>query len=613
MLDIMQLIDKRNKFNYNGEKFLDYASGNEIGLCFCKDNGSVYKMSLDRNYLITNNVKPQDKDEWVDLVLKGGDDEFLITTACGVRILLNNGFFIKGIYELGNIEFAQLYLIQLSKTKLKALNIGIYKGLGDIYSEYTLLDIIAHQNEDIAKNKHILTNKDNFSDEIITKAENDIKQAITTKLVMESDLANYDYQIYIKAIETFVNYQLENDIDYCINPKTMEITTIVFDDDEECSIFYPRYYSQSAFKIRELLKDEKFVKISSVARFLTIIPPSYILNGRIVDDYRQIVENTCVENHKPDNSKLYLEPIQKGDIIITETKNRMYPYSVHLITDDVGLVYILISDKITNSTPSQNICAVIRPQSVCPEYLYLYLASEIGQMILDLEFVGGVEDEISILLPKNDDDYYKDMFRARVLNEKSYNELAQTPKEQALTQIVLDAKNRGEFKVEFIDELVAKGESLGDILDAEFRAECIIVRNRNKIFKESIENDINELVACFEKGAYKAVFALAGSILEAFVTDWLGEIHGKDYFKEAYRVPGMGRNADFEAYIDAIKEIKKPEWDKEAEKAHFIRKKRNLIHASKLYKELKKGDEISEKVCKEVIEYLKDIIKTREI
>lgn len=132
-----------------------------------------------------------------------------------------------------------------------------------------------------------------------------------------------------------------------------------------------------------------------------------------------------------------------------------------------------------------------------------------------------------------------------------------------------------------------------------------------KQLENFIKNDIKELNICFKNKAYKATLALAGSILEAFLIDWLSEIHGKDYSKVDYEVWDIHKNAPKRAelvdYINAIKEIKKPKWMKEARKSHDIRKKRNLIHA----KLCLKSDEINEKVCEQVIDYLKDIFKTR--
>jgi tetrapyrrole methylase family protein/MazG family protein len=47
----------------------------------------------------------------------------------------------------------------------------------------------------------------------------------------------------------------------------------------------------------------------------------------------------------------------------------------------------------------------------------------------------------------------------------------------------------------------------------------------------------------------------------------------------------------------------------EAEKAHEIRNKRNLVHA----KLCMKSDDVNEETCRQVIEYLKDVLRTRGI
>ena len=62
-------------------------------------------------------------------------------------------------------------------------------------------------------------------------------------------------------------------------------------------------------------------------------------------------------------------------------------------------------------------------------------------------------------------------------------------------------------------------------------------------------------------------------------------------------------------YINEIKYIERPHWMEEASKAHEIRKKRNLVHAKLCIK----SDEINENICKQVIEYLKDVLKTRGV
>ena len=88
---------------------------------------------------------------------------------------------------------------------------------------------------------------------------------------------------------------------------------------------------------------------------------------------------------------------------------------------------------------------------------------------------------------------------------------------------------------------------------------------------------------------------LAGSVLEALLIDWLSEIKKVNFFKHDYMVfikdretnqykrdkagNCISKKADLRDYIDAIEEIKKPDWMEEASRAQHIREKRNLVHA----------------------------------
>ena len=143
-----------------------------------------------------------------------------------------------------------------------------------------------------------------------------------------------------------------------------------------------------------------------------------------------------------------------------------------------------------------------------------------------------------------------------------------------------------------------------------------IEENSNSIFynndaKEIILKDLTELHACFNNKLYKAAIILAGSILEAFLIDWLSEIKNEDYFSKDYLIYDKrlkrNRRADLKDYIDKIQYLKRPSWIDAAEKATEIRRKRNLVHA-KLYIN---DNDISKETCTEVINYLEYVVKTR--
>lgn len=133
----------------------------------------------------------------------------------------------------------------------------------------------------------------------------------------------------------------------------------------------------------------------------------------------------------------------------------------------------------------------------------------------------------------------------------------------------------------------------------------------NENAKKVILRDMKELRECFNRGTYKAAIIMAGSILEAFLIDWLSEINDTNYFEEDYLIYDKYRKsyrrADLKDYISTIEDLKKPNWFDAAKKATEIRKKRNLVHA-KLYIN---DDDISRETCTEVISYLEYVINTR--
>lgn len=103
-------------------------------------------------------------------------------------------------------------------------------------------------------------------------------------------------------------------------------------------------------------------------------------------------------------------------------------------------------------------------------------------------------------------------------------------------------------------------------------------------------DDITELGICFNHGAYKAAIFIAGSILEAVLTDWVSEMRQRNYFEEELTVPNRARNnrkkrADLSDLIEIVRKQQFPLWEDEAKKASVIREKRNLIHVRRSLKE----------------------------
>ncbi len=291
--------------------------------------------------------------------------------------------------------------------------------------------------------------------------------------------------------------------------------------------------------------------------------------GLPTEDERLVELKNQVQFLKPNKDNLY--DVQENDILIRfihiDGKKHEYTTRITLANKTAKIV---------------NVSAVIRTFNISPYYILTYLESDfvkewcfhnylvpeddeaddesLGELFVEVE-------KLPILIKNNlDDSFYK-----RQYEYKKYETLP------------IQRKMESSSKIGFFDK----------------NAKDIILR------------DMQELKQCFTAGAYKASIILAGSILEAFLIDWLSEINGKNYFEVDYvifdKYRNQDRRADLKDYIDAIEELKKPSWFDAAKKATEIRKKRNLVHA-KLYIDNK---DISKETCNEVISYLEYVINTR--
>ena len=96
------------------------------------------------------------------------------------------------------------------------------------------------------------------------------------------------------------------------------------------------------------------------------------------------------------------------------------------------------------------------------------------------------------------------------------------------------------------------------------------------MIQKLLSDDAKELISCLEVGAYKACMILCGSILETILLDWLSELENTNYF-----VDDDNMHINLYGVIRRLKEIYNPSWNSEANAAHDIRLKRNLVHPVK--------------------------------
>lgn len=393
------------------------------------------------------------------------------------------------------------------------------------------------------------------------------------------------YNKYISELEKWINEEYTPDHD----PEgEYEYNTIPLIEYSYTHVA-PEYYSRVAMDVRRLLEKEKIVCLGDVAEIIQprIIPET---EGKVITPKDL---NYPFETRGIGIRQASTVTIQKNDILFPTAGN--------------GKPFI-VPDEVTEDIYASQFIAVIRCGDISPEYLYLYLNSEVCQIIVEAQSLGtyfkkfslAALNNLPVIEPKEPASVYESQVYALTHIEKTYSESLVQQQKRLLTYQKAFAKNEYQKK-----------EKIEDILNIE-------IANKIKAFSEDnlrtfLTSDLQELNNCFRAKAYKATLILAGSILEAVLIDWLSDIHGVNYFDEEYYVTdrrtGRQKRADLIDYINEIKEIERPNWMEEATKAHEIRKKRNLVHAKLCIN----SDEINETVCRQVIDYLRDVLKTRGV
>lgn len=385
------------------------------------------------------------------------------------------------------------------------------------------------------------------------------------------DIYPVDFLKYCKQIEQWV-------IDGIV-PSDSDNYNFHFFSSKDIDInkVYPQRYTKAIYDIYNFLKQEQTVRLSTIA---SVIRPRPIRGERSkvisVRDFTYPFSCEKVgEGWKTDTL------VYKGDILC---KNGMID-KLYLLFDDIDEEIFAAANDI-----------VIRLNN--PElstYLYSYIQSDTGKTVISSNSIGTVLQRVTkrdleqfpVILPKRPAIEYDRYFRLQHYQQKSASEY-------------------NEFFSTFMQ--TPEANSVEDVLNTELIKTLKLYKG--EIIRKFLEEDIRELNACFRSKAYKATLIMCGSILEAILIDWVSEKHCKNYFEDEFYVTDKNsryKRADLIDYIDIIKEIQKPEWMEEANKAHIIRKKRNLVHA----KLCLKSGEINESICREVIDYLNDVLNTR--
>jgi hypothetical protein len=333
--------------------------------------------------------------------------------------------------------------------------------------------------------------------------------------------------------------------------------------------FNIEYYDCDLREEINWLEKEKWVTLESVAEIYvpkSTQTPSHILSPKHFD--------YPLSNQIPISKHGTNIILQKGDVLIS---------SIGL--DKAYLVYE--QPKVKDLSPLLTYY-VIRSKSelVTPYYLFLYLQSRTFQKyakrflsgtILQRASIRDVKDFPVVLPDKKTQEYSKDIF------EKLFLETARN-------------------QIDLINDLLF---SKKDIPDKQVQKEFVLEKLDNvRLYKRElisrlVTDDFSEISRCLTVSAYKSTLILSGSILEAFLLDWLSDIDQKNYF-EVKREPKLSEL--IERLTSQLGDAK--------EGALRINNKRNLVHPKRI---LQSQEKIVEKICLDVIKDLREVIKRRDL
>jgi len=305
-------------------------------------------------------------------------------------------------------------------------------------------------------------------------------------------------------------------------------------------------------------------------------------------------------------------PVKNEAGCVIKTKDFNYPLEVQKLTEgevtNVKLQKgdILFSDSfngtqkffLINETPNKPIypssfLVVIRltSKTVTPEYLFLYLQSETVKKYFLRNKSGGFFPritlsklkELPVIIPE----------QVTQIRSKNIFETLFLQKRENLVERI---------NKELFDNTIASMPIQREFLLEELENLRIWKRD---IIEKILRTDFNELEKCKQNKLYKSFLILSGSILEAFLLDWIGELENKNYFdldEEEYTLGKLIWKKLKQAHPDVF--------DADLiKRASEIKDKRNLVHPRVYFNSLEK---IDSKVCDEVLNNLREIFSKRK-
>lgn len=335
--------------------------------------------------------------------------------------------------------------------------------------------------------------------------------------------------------------------------------------------FYDPVLEEETKKLRQ----EKTINLSDLVLIIKPKKSSSKIKGRVI------------------KTKNFNYPINEKEIpteFITDTK--LKPGDILISESFSGETkYLLINRSDIKNLYASTFLTVLRPKSktINPEYLFLYLQSKVVKKYLAIYQVG-------VYFPRL---RKKDLENLPVIVPDK-NTLIRSKSLFDINFSIDRRKSIQDINRELFDKTKPSKPIQKELLLEELEELKIW---KKEIIEKVLKEDLKELNLSKNNKLYKSFLILAGSLLEAYLLDWISEIENKDYFSSNENQLTLGNLI--------WKKLKKsvPDIDKRLlEKADKIRLKRNLIHPREYFNyEL----EIDDNTCEEIINDLNYIFKNR--
>jgi len=386
------------------------------------------------------------------------------------------------------------------------------------------------------------------------------------------------WQVCDEYTEDFQDF-LEN-INYFFEYKNIKRTDLNINSYDEFNLenLNPLYYTKQAIKIRNEIEKNDYMLLSEFADIIAS-PTDKNIKARCINSksFQYPFEYNNLEAIEVERAI----KIKKGDIIA-------------LLIGEEPKFYLYNEEYNDICIKAGNYCIIRCKKSKNISYLVNYLNDEKARLFFASSLHGSYIHNLSkealmnlkVIIPNEQMLKIAEKTQSYVMNQKS------------ISPFEINKLIRDSYKIKYTKE--SQKMISDDIIN-------LVSNMKISALKELINEDLNEVDICFDNGAYKSAIILCGSILEAVLLDWLSEYEDtEDVFNVA--IGEDGRDLELSKIIFKLKNIIKPRWY-ESNKAHEIRKTRNMVHPKECIKNNKK---VTEAECEKIINNLKDILESKE-